>query len=46
MHSDPDPEHDQFPQATQSDNTNLVFFNTVDISGKINCLEKDKIGVI
>ena len=35
MHSEPDPEHDQLPQATQSENTNLVFFNTVDLSGKI-----------
>ena len=35
MHSDPDSEHDQFPQATQSENTNLVFFKTVDIYGKI-----------
>ena len=35
MHPDPYPEHDQFPQATQSENTNLVFFKTVDLSGKI-----------
>ena len=35
MHSDPNPEHDQFPQATQSENTNLVFFKTVDLSGKL-----------
>ena len=35
MHSDPDPEHDQFPQDTQSENTNLVFFKTVNLSGKI-----------
>ena len=35
MHLDPDPERDQFPQATQSENTNLVFFKTVDLSGKI-----------
>ena len=35
MHSEPDPEHDQFPQDTQSENTNLVFFKTVDLSGKI-----------
>ena len=35
MHLDPDPEHDQFPQATQSENTSLVFFKTVDLSGKI-----------
>ena len=34
-HPDPDPEHDQFPQATHSENTNLVFFKTVGISGKI-----------
>ena len=34
MHPDPDPENAQFPQATQSENTNLVFFKTVDISGK------------
>ena len=35
MHAEPDPEHDQFPQATQSENTNLVFFKTVDLSGKV-----------
>ena len=35
MHSDPYPEHDQFPQATQSENTNIVFFKTVDLSEKI-----------
>ena len=35
MHLDPDPEHDQLPQATHSENTNLVFFKTVDLSGKI-----------
>ena len=34
MHSDPYPEHDQFPQATHSENTNLIFFKTVDLSGK------------
>ena len=35
MHPDPDPEHDQFPQATQSENTNLLFFKKVDLSWKI-----------
>ena len=35
MYLDPDPEQYQFPQATQSENTNLVFFKTVDLSGKI-----------
>ena len=35
MHPEPHPEHDQFPEATQSENTNLVFFKTVDISRKI-----------
>ena len=35
LHPDQDPEHDQFPQATQSENTNLVFFKTVDLSGNI-----------
>ena len=35
MHPEPDPEHYQFPQAMQSENTNLVIFKTVDISGKI-----------
>ena len=35
MHPDPDPEHHQLLQATQLENTNLVFFKTVDISGKI-----------
>ena len=35
MHPDPDPEQDQLPPATQSENTNLVFFKTVDLSGKI-----------
>ena len=34
MHPDPDPEHDQFPQATQSESTDLVFFKTIDMSGK------------
>ena len=34
MHPNLDPEHDQFPQATQSENNNIVFFKTVDISGK------------
>ena len=33
--SEPDPEQDQFPQSTQSVITNLVFFKTVDLSGKI-----------
>ena len=35
MHSEPDPENDQFPQATQSENTNLVFFKIGYLSGKI-----------
>ena len=35
MHSYQDPEHDQFLQATQSENTNVVFFKTVYLSGKI-----------
>ena len=35
MHTDSDLEHDQFPQATQSENTNLVFFKTFDLSGKM-----------
>ena len=35
MHPYPDPEHDQFPQSTQSENANLVFFKTVDLYGKI-----------
>ena len=35
MHPDPYPEHDQFSQSTQSENTNLVFLKTVDLSGKI-----------
>ena len=35
IHSDPDPEQDQFPPSTQSEETNLVFFKTVDISGNI-----------
>ena len=34
MHLYPYPELDQFPQATQSENTNLVFFKTVHLSGK------------
>ena len=35
MHSEPDPDHDHLPQAKQSENTNLVFFKKVDLSGKI-----------
>ena len=35
MHPDPDPEQDQFPQAIQSENPDIVFFKTVDLSGKI-----------
>ena len=34
MHQYLDPEHDQFPQSTQSENTNLVFFKTVDLARK------------
>ena len=34
MHPSLDPGHDQFPQTTQSENTNLVFFKTVDIYRK------------
>ena len=34
VHPDPDIEHDQIPQSTQSENTNLFFFNTVDLAGK------------
>ena len=35
MHPGPDTDHDHFPPATQSENTNLVFFKTVDLSGKM-----------
>ena len=35
IHSYPDPEQYQFPPYTHSEDTNLVFFNTVDLSGKI-----------
>ena len=35
MNSELDPEQDQFPQSTQSEKNNLVFFKTVDLSGKI-----------
>ena len=35
MHPEPEPEQDQFPQSTQSEDTNLVIFKTVDLSGKI-----------
>ena len=35
IHPYPYPEQDYFPQATQSENTNLVFFKTVDLSGKM-----------
>ena len=35
MHSEPDQEHDQFPQSTQSENTNIFFFKTVDLYGKM-----------
>ena len=34
MHSEPDLEQDQLPQSNQSENTNLVFFKIVDLSGK------------
>ena len=34
MHPYPDPEQDYFPQATQSENTDLVILKTVDMSGK------------
>ena len=35
IHSEPDPELDQFSTSTQSEDSNLVFFKTVDLSGKI-----------
>ena len=35
MHSEPDPEQDHLPQSTQSENTNLIFFKIVDLSGNI-----------
>ena len=35
IHSEPDPEQDQLPQSTQSEDTNIVFFKTVDLSGGI-----------
>ena len=35
MHTEPDPEQDQFPQTTHSEITNIVFFDTVDISREI-----------
>ena len=34
MNPEPDPGHDQLPQATHSENTNLVFFKTFDLSRK------------
>ena len=34
IHLDPDLEYDQLPQSTQPENTNLLFFKTVDISRK------------
>ena len=33
MHPETDTEHDHLPQATQSENTNLFFFKTIDLSG-------------
>ena len=36
VHSDLDTEQDQFPPSTQSEDTNIVFFKTVDLSGKIH----------
>ena len=45
MNPDPDPEHDQFPQATKSENTNLVFFKTVDLSGKFYTYQKGRFPV-
>ena len=34
IQSEPDPEQDQFPPSTQSENTNIFFFKTVDLTGK------------
>ena len=34
LQSEPDPEQDKFPPSTQSEDTNLVFLKTVDITGK------------
>ena len=44
-HSDTDPEHDKFPQTTQSENTNLVFFKTVDLSRKIYTYQRGRFPV-
>ena len=35
IHSEPDPEQDQFPPSTHSEDNNTVFFKIVDLSGKI-----------
>ena len=45
MHPDPDPYQDQFPQATQSENTNLVFSKTVDLSGKVYTYQTGRFSV-
>ena len=35
IHPEPDPEEDQFPPSTQSEDTNLVFLKTMDLTGKM-----------
>ena len=35
VHPEPYPEQDQFSQSMQSENINLIFFNTVDLSGGV-----------
>ena len=34
LHSEPDPEQDQFTPSTQSEDTNIVFLKKVDLTGK------------
>ena len=44
-HSEPDTEQDQFPPSTQSEDTNIVFFKPVDLSGKIYTDQTGKFSV-
>ena len=45
MHSEPYPEQDKLPQATQSENTNLFPFKTVDLYGKMYTDQTGKLPV-
>ena len=45
IHSEADLEQDQFPPYMQSEDTNLVFFNTLDLSGKIHTDQTERFPV-